>query len=507
MPPLRIKSVKVTIVVCFFAIIFRMFYWQIIKFDTINLQATNQLIKPSIKTGQKGNIYFQDNSLLAGNELYYQLSLYKPEIKDLESLKTKFPNLDSFINNPKQKWITLKDHFDYNFYLNNQEKGFIWETKFTRFYPNQLAIPIINGLENYYQNFLAGKTKYTWEKKDALNRSLITNLQSKANSGQDLKVTLNKTIQSILEKSLKTGLTKYQADAVSAIILNPSNGEIIAMASFEATPSGITATNREHSYLFEPGSVFKPITIAIGLESKAIDLNYQCTQCSQPYQIGDNQISNWDNTFHPHANLKDTIKYSDNISMSEIIKLIGKDNFLQYFDKLEINQKSGIDLPGESRPIEKKYWSPIDLATASFGQGFALTQIQLIRTFNTLANNGYLVTPHLSTQIKTNNLPIFSSKTTESLKEILKYGVEEGAVAQFKSKNFEACGKSGTAQVALGGNYTNNQTMASYIGFFPCNQPKATMVVTVDNPKSSPWGSSTAAPIWFDLASIISNLI
>jgi cell division protein FtsI/penicillin-binding protein 2 len=197
---------------------------------------------------------------------------------------------------------------------------------------------------------------------------------------------------------------------------------------------------------------------------------------------------------------------------------LGLNNFLEYYQKLGLNKKTGIDLQGESKPSIKNSWPEIDLATASFGQGIVVTQINMLQAFNTLANNGVLVTPkvvdyqkddldHITYPKKSSPTTVYSQKTIDQIKSILKHAVENSVVSSLKPEFMEVCGKSGTAQVAVKGNYTDSSTIGSYIGFSPCDKPKFTMIVTINNPKSSSWGSSTAAPIWFELAAKINFLL
>jgi cell division protein FtsI/penicillin-binding protein 2 len=193
--------------------------------------------------------------------------------------------------------------------------------------------------------------------------------------------------------------------------------------------------------------------------------------------------------------------------MSYIIRQTGEEKFLRYFHQLGLDRKTGIDLPGEARPVQKDYWPEIDLATASFGQGFAITQIQMITAFNTIANNGVLVGPHFNQNQKLRSTKVYEPTTITLMKDILEYGVDNGAVAKFKPKGMVVCGKSGTSQVAVKGGYSDSSTIASYIGFSPCDQPKYTMIVTVKNPRTSPWGSSTAAPIWYKIAEKLPSLL
>ena len=247
--------------------------------------------------------------------------------------------------------------------------------------------------------------------------------------------------------------------------------------------------------------------MALALDSKSVSPDYICQQCDRPNKIGQYSIGNWDNTLHPNSSLPDIIKNSDNIGMSHIIAATGYDKFIRYFNLLGFDRKSGIDLPSEARPLSKGYWPEIDLATASFGQGFAVTQIQMLTAFNVLANGGSKVIPHFAKNVPHNATLIYSPDTINQMKVILKYAVENGVIAKLKPKNLEVCGKSGTSQVAVKGGYSDSSTIASYVGYSPCDDPKFTMIVTIHNPKTSPWGSSTAAPIWYEIAEKLSTLL
>lgn len=255
----------------------------------------------------------------------------------------------------------------------------------------------------------------------------------------------------------------------------------------------------------------------MALDTKSINTDYVCTQCDRPHVIGQYNISNWDSETHPNSSLQDIIKNSDNIGMSYIIGKLGLKNFLSYYQKLGLSQKTGIDLQGEAKPSVKTEWPEIDLATASFGQGIVVTQVNMLQAFNTIANDGVLVKPKVANYLTENDkiiknknqteIKVFSQETINDIKSILKYSVENGVVSKFKPQNLEVCAKSGTAQIAIDGKYTDSSTIASYIGFSPCNNPKFTMIVTINNPKTSPWGSSTAAPIWYELASKLNDLL
>ncbi|MFA5828108.1 MAG: penicillin-binding protein 2 [Candidatus Shapirobacteria bacterium] len=531
----RAKTVFLTILLAFSAIILRLFYWQIIKGDEFRKKAILQTYKLEKILPAKGTINSADGYPMALSQDIYQVSIYKPNLKTnidnvIYQINQSIPNLidsthptvKSFITNQNIKWVDLPTKISKDKVEKINLPGISFKKYQSRFYPeNHLAKNILSGLENYYIKQLAGKTGFSLTAKDAVGNILLTkkSWNKLAVDGQNLHLYLNRGIQLQTEQLLSKGIRQFSADSGSIIIIDPQTGGILAMSSQGATDSAIlnTPQNTTISNLFEPGSIFKPLVVSMALDISAIQPDYICTKCNQTITFGEYTIGNWDNQIHPDSTLNDIIKNSDNIGMSHIIARLRLDNFLKYYSELGLTQKTGIDLQGETKPVAKKYWSDVDLATASFGQGIAVTQIQMVQAFNTIANNGILVPPKLVKSITENNKTIktgqqkikrvFQESTIKEVKSILKFAVENGAISGLKPKQMEVCAKSGTAQVAVKGGYSESSGIASYIGFSPCQNPKFTMIVTINNPKTSSWGSSTAAPIWFDLASRIYNLL
>jgi stage V sporulation protein D (sporulation-specific penicillin-binding protein) len=548
----RHKIILISFLACLFIITCRLFYWQIIKSSEYSQKATNQTYKMEVSKPTRGQIYSSDEFPLVINQTDYTISLYKPNLqqnlvsvyRQIDQIHPGFIRdnqniLENFNKNDQQLWIDLntlfnKDETD----LLSQIPGITVNQLKSRYYPeNNLAQDILGfvaqdtqgnyigygGLENYYNKQLQGKAGFTWAPQDATGKTILTkkSWNSPAYDGDNLHTSINRAVQYLAQNTILKGVEKYQADAASVSIMESDTGRIIAMASITSTSSATPSASKNPaiSDLFEPGSIFKPIIMTMSLDQKAINMDYICTECSHTRSIGTYTISNWDNALHPDSTLKDIIKNSDNIGMSYIITQLGLDNFLKFYQKLGLNQKTGIDLQGESRPSLKSTWPEIDLATASFGQGIVVTQINMLKAFNTIANDGLMVNPTVVDYYtdylgkkhtpKNNNKQtrVFSNTSTSQMKEILQYAVENGVVNQFRPDNLEVCAKSGTAQVAVKGNYTDSSTIASYIGFTPCNNPKFTMIVTINNPRSSSWGSSTAAPIWYELASKIRFLL
>jgi cell division protein FtsI/penicillin-binding protein 2 len=195
---------------------------------------------------------------------------------------------------------------------------------------------------------------------------------------------------------------------------------------------------------------------------------------------------------------------------------LGLENIIKYLEKYGFDRKTNIDLEGEANFSlrAKKDWSPIDIAASTFGQGIAVTPIQMVTAFNALANKGVIIPPRVVKKVSqdnsnnitwqyqhTNGKRVLSQETADQIKEMLIKAVDDGEAKWTKLKNYTVAGKTGTAQIAIKGNYDEEKTIASFIGFAPADNPKFTMLVSLVEPTSSQWGSETAAPLWFDVAS------
>ncbi|HWS48800.1 MAG TPA: penicillin-binding protein 2 [Candidatus Methanoperedens sp.] len=519
----RPKTILITIYLCFVFVLIKLFYWQVIKGQELRDKAISQIYKLEKIIPQQGNILSSDSYPLSLDYSYYNLALYKPNfkkeldniVKEISQIKPEFATenakLIDKLRNPPQKWIEFPTQFSRDEVKSlSKIDGIDFSLKQKRYYPeNELAKNIIINLERYYRRQISGQIGFTRTIVDGTGGNLLTrkNWQKREIDGLDIHTSLNRKIQFMSENTLKNGVEKYQADSASLIIINPQSGEIIAMASVDASPSAQNTKIPNIGNLFEPGSIFKPLIMATALDSKSITSDFICSKCNQPRVIGQYTINNWDNSFHPDSSLKDIIKNSDNIGMTYVMDQLGLKKFQDYFSLLKLNQKTGVELSGESISPLKTYWSDIDLATAAFGQGLAVNQLQMIQAFNTIANDGKLVKVHLNRNTPTESQDVFTLETTNLMKDVLSYAVENSPVATLKAKEMDVCAKSGTAQVAIGGKYTDSNFIGSYIGFSPCHNPKFTMIVTVNNPKLSQWGSSTAAPIWFELAQNIEPLL
>jgi len=207
------------------------------------------------------------------------------------------------------------------------------------------------------------------------------------------------------------------------------------------------------------------------------------------------------------------LEKSSNPGMVFVGQKLGKDKMLDYLNKFGFGQKSGIDLEEEAAPGLRSAddWKEIDLATASFGQGIAVTPIQMLRAVGVLSNQGKLMQPLVVKKIIDVNGKVIENKprllsevikpaTAQIITEMLIAAVDNGEAKWAKPKGYRIAGKTGTAQIAVSGHYDDKKTIASFVGYAPADDPKFVMLVLLQEPTSSPWGSETAAPLFFDIA-------
>jgi cell division protein FtsI/penicillin-binding protein 2 len=271
--------------------------------------------------------------------------------------------------------------------------------------------------------------------------------------------------------------------------------------------------------LFEPGSIFKPLIMAAALDANVVKPETACDICRGPISVGTYTIGTWNGEYHPETSMTDTIIHSDNTGMVFAARKLGADKLHDYLAKFGLGEKTGIDLEEETTGVLKpaKDWREIDLATTSFGQGIALTPIQVAAAINALANGGVWVKPFIVRAITDQGrvIPTVDSKQRQVLgkdavagiTQMMIAAVEQGEAKWFKPKNLSVAGKTGTAQIPVSGHYDAEKTIASFVGFSPSVNPKFTMLVSLREPQTSQWGSETAAPLWFDIAKQISLLL
>ena len=381
------------------------------------------------------------------------------------------------------------------------------------------------GLEGYYNLELKGRTGLVRREKDALGRPILVGqtTDEKEQTGRDLLTTLDRSVQYIIERNLAEGLKRYGATSGSVVVMEPT-GAILAMASWPGYEPGqywqydkTLYPNPNIAFAYEPGSTFKIAVMAAALNEKVVKPETKCDQCTGPRVINEYVIKTWNEVYFPESSMIEVIEHSDNVGMVFVGEKLGKEKMVEYLQRFGLGEKTGIDLEDESvpalRPQEK--WSQIDLATASFGQGVALTPLQMIRIAATIANNGQLVRPYVVKEIKSEEKTtqfepklereVITPATAKVMTEMMVNAVEKGEAKWAKPAGYRVAGKTGTAEIPVAGHYDEEKTIASFVGFAPADDPKFVMLVTLREPTSSPWGSETAAPLWFQIAQELFN--
>lgn len=524
---MRILVLKIFFLMGVLAVAARLFYWQIYKSDNLKNLAENQRNEVRKVTAQRGQILASDGYPLATNvpayNLLIDLAIVRKHVQDIEVLKKISPNITTALEDLRQKWVTIGpvEKFDLDFEgvtmeesslrvyqeasISGQMTGFLGKD-------NEGQPKGYFGLEGFYDRFLSGRSGRLTQVEDAFNRPILVGDRKvvPAQDGSDVQTSIDRTVQFLVDNKLKKAIDKYGATSGSILVMEPATGQIIAMTSFpnydpnrySQYPTEIYK-NPAVAGTYEPGSTFKTLIMSAGLDVGVIDPETECDICAGPVKIGEYSIKTWNEKYYPNTTMTDVIAHSDNTGMVFVQKKLGGKKMLEYLTKFGIGSSTDIDLEEEIfLPLKKLGdWREVDLATAAFGQGIAITPIQILRAVGAIANKGIMLTPKIKMDTEVGkSVRVISEKTATQITTMMINSVEKGDAKWARPVGFDIAGKTGTAQIAIGGHYDEKKTIASFIGFAPADRPKFVMLVLLVEPKSSQWGSETAAPLWFDIA-------
>lgn len=455
-----------------------------------------------------------------------------------------FNQLQSRLADQSKKWVALAHNLD------RQQKELIsklniwglgFDTYFQRSYPDASSSAQLVGfvgktdtgqdqgyfgVEGFYDLELKGREGIVSAQKTALGLPLLLGKRQelKDDQGSTLQLTVDKALQHQIEQKLQIALELYGAQAGEVVVMDPQSGAILAMASYpNYDPSSFNdfpATyyrNPVISDLYEPGSTLKILTVAAGIEDGKITPDTECDRCSGPRVINGFPIRTWNEVYNPNISMRDALAKSDNTAMVFVQERIGKTKFIEWLKKFQLNRPTGIDLQGEAQPPswDSKIWSDIDVATSAFGQGLATTSLHVVQVVSAVANGGQLVQPYVVANVQRGeeNNPtqtkildrVISEKTAEQVTEMMVYTAMHGDAQWALPSGVKIAGKTGTSQIAGEGGYLEDKTITSFVGFAPADDPQFVMLVKLREPTSSPWGSETAAPLWFDIMPLLLN--
>lgn len=337
--------------------------------------------------------------------------------------------------------------------------------------------------------------------------------------GQDLVLTIDRRLQYITERVLSEAIGQYRAQSGTIIVMNPRDGAILAMASLPAyDPNQYGATNTlvladpAISKQYEPGSVFKIVTMAAGIDAGVITPDSVLTD-TLSIEVGDRMIYNSNmRTFGP-VTIRDALVLSLNIPTAQVALLLEEARFYQYIQRFGFGQLTEVDLanegPGSVKVPGDSLWSRSDLATNAFGQGLAVTPLQMATATAVIANGGLLVRPHVVDSMvfrgrlaHPDTAPVrrvIQPAAAAAVADMMVSVVEDGS-PNAKVPGYRVAGKTGTAQVAIQGGYHPTETIHSFVGFVPADDPAFVALVKLDAPKAYAWAEGTAAPTFAKLA-------
>lgn len=542
---LRIRFIGGFFVLLFVLTVCRAFYLQVINRDYLLKLADRQHQKVIPLTPARGTIYDTNGAALA---VSVEMDSCYAEPKSIADLRTAAARLAPVLEMPQEtvfrrlqgnrNFVWLKRRLTPDVAkrvheLDIEGIGFVKETK--RYYPNsEVASHVIGftgldpegleGIERRYDSTILGGTGYLVTERDALGRNVAlkgTVVQNGA-MGHNVTLTLDKNIQYIAEKELAKAVTNSGAKAGTAIVMDPNTGRVLAMSNFPTynlNSHGDYASsvwrNRAVADSYEPGSTFKTFLIAAALEEKLVRPGDGINCEGGSYAIGGRTIH--DTHKYGRLSVAEILKYSSNIGVAKIGSKLGASRLYSYLKNFGIGEKSGIDLPGETSGTLRQWsqWYGIDLATISFGQGVTASSVQLTAAFSAIANGGVLMKPYLVEKITDSDgnvvttfgpqarRRVVSPETAKSVASMLEGVAADGGTGTNASvEGYRVAGKTGTAQKVdpITKGYSASKRTASFIGFVPARKPRLTILVMIDEPKTSPYGGVVAAPAFSAIA-------
>ncbi len=526
-----------------------------------NYQGVTRLIYPD-----RGSIYDARGRLMAGNETSYEIGLDLNSVLQPETIASVASSvlgldyaqvrgyaemtpgdgnpyyivLDDFVEKDKIAQLEIiNEDYESRVAKGNEVlptlSGLLWTPHSQRSYPEgTLASNILGfysyldrtgglgyfGLEEAYNSQLSGTPREVYIAFDPQRLSTVEEVPP----GVSLVLTIDREIQALTEQTLDEAIKWSGSDSGTIVVYDPEDGSIIAMATaprldpneywdYSTLFPNPNPYNSAISQTYEPGSVFKVLTMAAALDSETVEKDTMFNDTGS-FFIGGATIYNWNRGGWGMVDMTECLQHSLNVCMAWLATEMGPDTFYTYMKNFGLDRKTGIDLGGEtSWPLKlpgDNQWYEVDLATNSFGQGISLTPIQMVMSIGALANDGKMMAPHVVKSMIINNQqyivdPIvvgtpIKAETAHTLTDMLVDSLQNEA-SNALVEGYSIAGKTGTGEIATALGYSSTETNASFVGWGPAEDPKFLVYVWLEKPSISPWGSEVAAPIFSELVS------
>lgn len=530
----------------------KLFYVQVLASEKYSDDSLNNRLQNVEITPNRGIIYDRNNEAMAIS--VEKMSVYiTPSVIRESSSRDEIVNdivdclhmtkseVNKIIDDSSSDFAWLKRQCEKADAEKLQEKDYLgigFTTEYAREYPNnEEACHVLGfcgldnqglaGIELQYDDTLAGTPGKLVVEFDKLGNAIPQSIQESipASQGQNVHLTIDSTIQYYVESALAEAQKEQNAEAMTSIVMDVNTGEILAMANipdFDPNNYGDyepeTWTNLAISKLYEPGSPFKSLSTSMYLEEDIVEPDTQL-YCPGYVMIDGHRFQDWD---YPEGDglqtMKHAVEQSCNVAQAECVSKLGFDRFYDYLDGFGMTKKTGVDLPSESSPlmIDEDEAVDLDLASSAIGQGNAYTALQMITAFSAVVNGGYLMKPQIVSEITDNDgdvvektepevvRQVISEETSEQMRDILEGVVEEGLGTPAAIEGYRVGGKTGTAEIASGGTYEDNNYILSFMGFAPADDPKYACLVVVDSPESGGNSGTLAGGIF---SKIMNNVL
>lgn len=550
----RISFLSIIIAFIFLIISYRLFFLQVIRHNHFLVLANSQHWSKDILEPKRGIIYAKDYYTgelvpLALNQSLGLVYAVPAEIKESKLIAQKLaPTLGLNEDEILEKFKTSRFYVPLKRKLSEEKinevknlglQGIFVTNEYWRLYPeNELLAHVLGfvndekegkyGLEEFLNKDLKGEFGLLKTEVDASGVQIAfgDNLLVPPKDGESIVLTINRDIQMQVEEKLKNAVEKHQAVGGNAIVMDPNTGAIIAMANYPGfNPNNFGEeksyqifTNPSVEAEFEPGSIFKIVTMAAGLDSGKVQADTTFND-NGAVNIDGYTIKNATGQAFGNVNMTKVLEQSINTGTVFVLSQIGKDTFYDYVKKFGFGSKTNIESPLE---VEGKVKAPSEVgnhtyATMTFGQAISVTPIQMVQATAVIANGGKLVQPHLIEKIipadenkKEKEIApkilrkVISPQTAATLTAMMINVVEKGHGYQAKVSGYKVAGKTGTAQVPKeGGGYDPGKNIGSFTGFVPALDPKFVIYTKINYPKGVAWAESTAAPLFGEVADIL----
>jgi cell division protein FtsI/penicillin-binding protein 2 len=504
----------------------------------------------------RGQIYDRWGNLLAGNSTVYEIGAELGRVENPETIALAISSLvgadyaqvyaavstppsneavyvvlADFV--PPEK-LALLEQFTDNFetYLEVDEEnppsleGLVFRPHLQRTYPeNELGSNLLGfvsregrgyfGVEENFNDLLAGQPRRVW----VPNNPNLVEETPDIPPGASIILTIDRAIQQEVEAILDRAIEESGSDGGVIVVMDPQNGEILGLAStprlnlneywsYGEVFSAAEPYNQGVSETYEPGSVFKVLTMAAALDAGAVTPETPFLDTGV-FEIGGIYINNWNQAAWGPQNMETCLQHSLNVCLAWVASQIGPKDYYDYLGEFGIGHTTGVDLAGEVSGRLKipgdEDWYEADLGTNSFGQGVAVTPIQMVMAVSAIANEGQMVVPHVLKSLINNGrqydpppqvagVPI-SAKTARMLSRMLQNSLLNEA-SNALVEGYTVIGKTGTAEIPTPYGYTSTATNASFVGWGPADHPRFLVYVWLEKPTVSPWGSVVAAPVF-----------